>query len=255
MQDEWVVSRVFHKNTEVRKASIPVLLRMNSIGDDLLDFSSLPPLMDPPTYVHTTKPSAHGENDLNCTNLPSSSSSKPPSSGYYNPSFFINNNQHQNLLMKPEDQKTLYEIPTNYNYAANQGNLMSNNSPIMGSTVSHQPQIRIQNPSSTFQQNMFSDYYNMHQGENNDDAFLRAFATKKEIMSGLNKQCKMEQFSSNNQSVVSVDTCLSNDRNTDTSSVVSKHDIGRNGALYNEDLEGPSSVAPLSDLECLWDDY
>lgn len=150
--------------------------------------------------------------------------------------------------MKPEDQKTLYEIPTNnYNYAANQGNFMSNSPIIMGSTVSQ---------SSTFQQNMFSDYYNMHQGENNDHGFLRACAAKKENISGLNKQCKMEQFSSNNQSVVSVDTCLSNDRNTtDTSSVVSKHDIGgRNGALY-EDLEGPSSVAPLSDLECLWDDY
>ncbi|MCI74373.1 NAC domain-containing protein 100-like, partial [Trifolium medium] len=50
----------------------------------------------------------------------------------------------------------------------------------------------------------------------------------------------MEQFSSNQ----SQDTGLSND----TSSAVSKQDMGRNRTMY-EDLEGPSSVAPLSDLE------
>lgn len=91
-----------------------------------------------------------------------------------------------------------------------------------------------------------------------DQAILRAFAAKnnEHLLMDNNKQCKMEQFSSNH----SQDTGLSNDRNTtDTSSVVSKQDNNINGrsnrALY-EDLEGPSSVAPLSDLECIqWDDY
>jgi hypothetical protein len=59
-----------------------------------------------------------------------------------------------------------------------------------------------------------------------------------------NNECKMEQFSSNQ----SQDTGLSND----TSSAVSKQDMGRNRAMY-EDLEGPSSVAPLSDMESFWD--
>jgi len=245
LQDEWVVSRVFHKNTDVKKSSIPGLLRINSIGDDFLDYSSLPPLMDPP----------HG--NTNTTNP--LSSTKSQSEGYYLPSFSINN--HHQLLIKPEDHHRSYEMPT-ISYTSNQANLNTNVNPIGNNTLSQ--------PS-----NMFSDYY-VHQnrirssvmpsiegsgfGSNNsnisnhDQAILRAFAAKNnEHLGGiLEKQCKMEQFSSNH----SQDTGLSNDRNTETSSVVSKQDnMGRNRALY-EDLEGPSSVAPLSDLECLqWDDY
>ncbi|KAK7267083.1 hypothetical protein RIF29_19747 [Crotalaria pallida] len=247
-KDEWVVSRVFHKNTDVRKIPIPGISRMNSIGDDLLDFSLLPPLMDPSYGINT--------NDFKCTNQPSSSSSKPSSDIYYPPNFLINNNQNQNMMvMKPEEHRT-YEIPIN-NTINNQVINLSD-SPIMWSnTLSHhQPQVQIQNSSSTstFNAKMLSDYYE-HQGKNNNKENMMLSSVLN------NMKCKMEQFSSNNQSVVSVsqDTCLSNDRNTDTSSVVSKHDIGRNnnGALY-DDLEVPSSsvVAPLSDLECLWDnDY
>ncbi|XP_068659501.1 NAC domain-containing protein 87-like isoform X2 [Aristolochia californica] len=47
-KDEWVVCRVFHKNTGIKKSSIPGMQRMNSFMDDLMDSSSLPPLMDPP---------------------------------------------------------------------------------------------------------------------------------------------------------------------------------------------------------------
>lgn len=240
LQDEWVVSRVFHKNTDVKKSSIPGLLRINSIGDDLLDYSSLPPLMDPP-YGNTN------------TNNPLSST-KSQSEGYYLPSFSINN--HHQLLIKPEDHHRSYEIPT-ISYTSNQANLSNTVNPVGSNTLSQ--------PS-----NMFSDYY-VHQnrirssimpsiegsgfGTNHDQAILRAFAAKNnEHLGGiLEKQCKMEQFSSNH----SQDTGLSNDRNTETSSVVSKQDnMGRNRTLY-EDLEGPPpSVAPLSDLECLqWDDY
>ncbi|XP_027939901.1 NAC domain-containing protein 87-like [Vigna unguiculata] len=241
-KDEWVVSRVFHKNTDVKKSSIPGLLRINSIGDDLLDYSSLPPLMDPP-YGNT--------NPI--------SSTKSQSEGYYLPSFSINN--HHQLLIKPEDHHRSYEINPTISYTSNQPNLTNNVNPIGNNTLSSQPS------------NIFSDYY-VHQnrirnsimpssieasgfGSNHDQAILRAFAAKnnEHLQDGtilLEKQCKMEQFSSNH----SQDTGLSNDRNTETSSVVSKQDnMGRNRTLY-EDLEGPSSVAPLSDLECLqWDDY
>ncbi|KAG4912685.1 hypothetical protein AAZX31_19G096900 [Glycine max] len=248
-KDEWVVSRVFHKNTDVKKSSTPGLLRINSIGDDLLDYSSLPPLMDPP-YGNT--------NTTNNTN-PLSSSTKSQSEGYYLPSFSINNHQQQ-LLIKPEDHhhhRSYNEIPT-INYTSNQANL-SNNVNAMGNNTLSQPL------------NMFSADYYVHQNRikssimpsvagsdfvnnnnNHHEAILRAFAAK----NNEHIQCKMEQFSSNH----SQDTGLSNDRNTtDTSSVVSKqqdNNMGRNNnrALY-EDLEGPSSVAPLSDLECLqWDD-
>lgn len=238
-KDEWVVSRIFHKNNDVKKTPIiPNLFRMNSIGDDLLDYSSLPPLMDP-SYGNTNDHDFKGN--------------KSQSDGYYLPTFSINNNNQ--LLIKPEEQQnhrttTIYDhhqIPTiNYNISnSNQANL---NNPI-GNTLS-QPQIRIQNPNFPFQKNN-SDHYFVHQNNNRmkssmptnafgnnqvDQAFLRAYLAKN------NNECKMEQFSSNH----SQDTGLSND----TSSVVSK----QNRALYEDHLEAPSSsVAPLSDLECLWD--
>ncbi|KAK8651077.1 hypothetical protein V6N13_140692 [Hibiscus sabdariffa] len=45
--DEWVVCRVFHKNTEMRKSPIPDhLLGMNSFGHEFMDYASLPPLME-----------------------------------------------------------------------------------------------------------------------------------------------------------------------------------------------------------------
>lgn len=47
-KDEWVVCRVFHKSTGIQRTSIKDLLRANSFGqDDLLDYSSLPPLIEP----------------------------------------------------------------------------------------------------------------------------------------------------------------------------------------------------------------
>ncbi|TKY46212.1 CCR4-NOT transcription complex subunit 7/8 [Spatholobus suberectus] len=232
--DEWVVCKVFHKSiTDVNKR-VPInpgLLRMDSIGEDLFDFSSLPPLVDPLYYQTSNKLIDSDFKGTTSTNTPSSSSAKPPSDGYYHPNFFINNNNqhHQIMMMKPEEHGSC-EIPTNNYATASQVNFSAHNNP-MGISTNN----TLQNSSSTF--SMFPDYY-MHQGKNSS------------------KQCKMEQFSNTNQPVVSAsqDTCLSNDRNTDTSSVVSKQDMGKNKALY-EDLEGPSSVATLSDLECLWDDY
>ncbi|RDX57809.1 NAC domain-containing protein 79 [Mucuna pruriens] len=246
-KDEWVVCKVFHKsNTDVNKR-VPIinpgLLKINSIGEDLFDFSSLPPLVDP-LYDQTSN--KYIDNDFkgttstntNSTNTPSSSSAKPPSHGYYLPNLIDNNNnQHQMMMMKPEEHRNYEILPTNNYATTSQGNFTANNP--MGISTSTSNTLQLQNSSSPF--NMLPDYYYMHQGKNNS----------KYVSELDNKQCKMEQFS--NQPVVSAsqDTCLSND----TSSVVSKQDMGiRNKALY-EDLEGPSSVATLSDLECLWDDY
>lgn len=239
-KDEWVVCKVFHKsNTDVNKRVLPInpgigLLRMNSIGEDLFDFSSLPPLVDP-LFDQTSH--KHIDNDFkdttNSTNTPSSSAAKPPSDGYYLP-YFMNNNHHMLMMMKPEEHR-IYETPTtNINYAStSQGNFNSNNPMAIGTSSNS-----LQNSTSPFN-NMFQDYC-MHQGKNSF------------------QQLKMEQFSNTNQPVVSAsqDTCLSNDRNTDTSSVVSKQDnMGRNKALYEDLDQAPSSVATLSDLDCLWDDY
>ncbi|CAJ1953403.1 unnamed protein product, partial [Sphenostylis stenocarpa] len=240
-KDEWVVCKVFHKsNTDVNKRVHPInpgLLRMNSIGEDLFDFSSLPPLVDPLFDQISHK---HIDNDFkgtsNSINTPSSSSAKQPPGGYYLPNFMnnISNNHHMQMMMiKPEEHRIYDTPPTNINDAStSQGNFNSN-SPTGISTSNN----TLQNSTSPF--NMFQDYY-MHQGKNSF------------------QQCKMEQFSNTNQPVVSAsqDTCLSNDRNTDTSSVVSKQDnMGRNKALYEDLDQAPSSVATLSDLDSLWDDY
>nr|QSD99873.1 NAC family transcription factor [Melilotus albus] len=218
-KDEWVVSRIFHKNNnEVKKTtSFSNLLRINSIGDDLLDFSSLPPLVDPPFSNNTID--HHDFKGIN----PSPSSSN----GIYFPSYLINN--ETNL--------------TNY-HATNQGNF---NNPMQKSTFSsHQPQTQIQVPKTPLNQNMLSNYSHMNQGSYNNGY----------IYGMENKECKMEQFSTNNSLVsVSQDTCLSNDINNDTSSVVSmQENVGRNTTLY-EELEGPSSIGPLSNFDYLWDNY
>jgi hypothetical protein len=114
--------------------------------------------------------------------------------------------------------------------------------------ASHQPQI--QNRKAPLNQNMLSNLYSyMNQGNNNNNSNGYIYGLE-------NKECKMEQFSTNNSMVsVSQDTCLSNDINNDTSSVVSKQEnMGRNTTLY-EELEGPSSIGPLSNFEYLWDNY
>ncbi|KAJ1389321.1 NAC domain [Sesbania bispinosa] len=224
-KDEWVVSKVFHKNTDLKKIPISGILRINSIGNnDLLDFSSIPPLVDhthPYGDYTTNKPSSYNnivddfkESNIITQSAPSSSL-KSQSNGYYSP--FINNNQQHQMMIKPGNHTSYHQIP-NYVTVTNQQGNFSN--PIMGSTS-----LNLLNN---------SDVYGL-----------------------LNKECKMEPLSTN-QSLVSVsqDTCLSNDINTDTSSVVSKQDnmiMQRNKALY-EDFEVPSSVAPLSDLGYLWDD-
>ncbi|XP_028761208.1 NAC domain-containing protein 87-like [Neltuma alba] len=237
-KDEWVVSKVFHKNSDVKKSPIQGLLRINSLGDDLLDCSSLPPLMDP-----SFKPS-YGDGAFKGTNPSPPVSSSKPSDGYYVPNLSIINNHQQppqQLMMKPQAMMT----PTNNNYTINQAT-----SNFVNDSLSH-PQIQIQNPSFSFQQN--NPGYVMSNDQQR--AFLRAFAANNNGgLFGLDKLCKTEPLvSSGNQSVVSVsqDTGLSNDRNADTSSAVSKLDMGRNKALY-EDLEAPPAV-PLSELECLWD--
>ncbi|CAJ2637407.1 unnamed protein product [Trifolium pratense] len=218
-KDEWVVSRIFNKNinNEVKRTtSISNLLRINSISDDLLDFSSLPPLVEPP-FSNNTIIDHH---DFKGTN-----SSPSSSNGYYFPSYLINN-----------------EI----NHVTNQGNF---NNPMQKSTFSsHQPQPQIQIPKEPMNKNMLTNLYSyMNQGNNNSNGYIYGLE---------NKECKMEQFSTNNSMVsVSQDTCLSNDINNDISSMVSKQEnMGMDTTLY-EELECPSSIGPLSNFEYLWDNY
>ncbi|XP_010999476.1 PREDICTED: NAC domain-containing protein 100-like isoform X2 [Populus euphratica] len=238
-RDEWVVSRIFHKSTGIKKSSIHDLLRVNSFGDDFLDYSSLPPFMDPLNYNSRPSTSNFSGGDNNEFKAMATRSSD---GNYFSNTSMLNNNQ--NFVQPPN---TNYQAPNS----------------------SFHPQIPASNPLYTFQTSPSMPGY-LHQGKsssnsfqniqdsifsNNEHTLLRSLARNSyREASGLEKQCKVERFSSN-QSMVSLsqDTGLSTDVNTtaEISSVVSKQEIGSHDKVF-EDLEGPSD-GPIADLECLWD--
>lgn len=112
MKDEWVVSRIFNKNNnEVKKtSSISNLLRINSIGDDLLDFSSLPSLMDDtPFEINNTidHDRDHDHHDFKETNS--------STNGYYFPSYLINNE----INLTNQDNLNIPKTPLKHNMLSN----------------------------------------------------------------------------------------------------------------------------------------
>lgn len=238
-RDEWVVCRIFHKSTGIKKTSIHDLLRVNSFGDDFLDYSSLPPFMDPLNYNSRPSTSSFSGGDNNEFKEMATRSSD---GNYFSNTSMLNNNQ--NLVQPPN---TNYQAPNS----------------------SFHPQIPASNPLYTFQTSSNMPGY-LHQGKSSSNSFqnfqnsifsdnehtlLRSLARNSfREASGLEKQCKVERFSSN-QSMVSLsqDTGLSTDVNTtaEISSVVSKQEIGSHDKVF-EDLEGPSA-GPIADLDCLWD--
>ncbi|XWS42646.1 hypothetical protein CRYUN_Cryun16bG0031700 [Craigia yunnanensis] len=229
-KDEWVVSRVFHKNTGIKKSPIPdQLLTMNSFGDDLfMDYASLPPLMDP-TYSNKAGSSfTDGENEFKAINT--TQMSRSSDGNYLGSSNFPTMN----------NQSFLHTLNNHYQ---------------TGSSLFN-PQIPIQNSISFFHQgNPNSAYLNQGRSSSgapsnsntgfggNDQAIIRALAANSaDTISKSDRQCKVEQFSSN-QSMVSLsqDTGLSTEiNNNEISSVVSKSfELG--------------SSKSFEDLGCLWD--
>ncbi|KAJ6858345.1 NAC domain-containing protein 100-like isoform X2 [Populus alba x Populus x berolinensis] len=239
-RDEWVVCRIFHKSTGIKKTSIHDLLRVNSFGDDFLDYSSLPPFMDPLNYNSRPSTSSFSGGDNNEFKAMATRSSD---GNYFSNTSMLNNNQ--NFVQPPN---TSYQAPNS----------------------SFHPQIPASNPLYTFQTSTPNMPGYLHQGKSSSNSFqnfqnsifsdnehslLRSLARNSyREASGLEKQCKVERFSSN-QSMVSLsqDTGLSTDVNTtaEISSVVSKQEIGSHDKVF-EDLEGPSA-GPIADLDCLWD--
>lgn len=223
--------RVFHKSTGIKKTSIQDLLRVNSFGDEFLDYSSLPPLMDPPQSSRPGSSSFNDEDDDEFKAITSKSLG-----GNYMPHLsttMVNNNQ--SYLHQQQLPNSSYQTPSSVFY----------------------PQIPASNPFLTFQTtpNLASYFPNSIFGGNDQTHLSRSLAANSDTSVQQKKHCKLEQFSSNNQSVAthSQDTGLSTDRNTTTeiSSVVSKHEI-RSNKVY-DDLEGPSSVGAIADFEGLWD--
>ncbi|KAJ6422659.1 hypothetical protein OIU84_027594 [Salix udensis] len=214
-RNEWVVCRIFHKSTGVKKSSIHEIQRMNSFGDDFLDYSSLPPFMDVNQNSRPSTSSFNGGDD----NEFKAMAEKSPDGNYFSSSSMLNNNQN---FVHPAN--TIYQAPdSSFQYPHHQ--------------------IPPSNPLYNFQTNPNMAGY-FHQGK----------ISMEEHLDLMEKQCKVEQFSSN-QSMVSLsqETGLSTDVNTNTeiSSVVSKQEIGSHDKVF-DDLEGPSA-GPIADLDCLWD--
>ncbi|KAK9124898.1 hypothetical protein Scep_013744 [Stephania cephalantha] len=244
-KDEWVVSRVFHKSTGVKKGPILDLPRMSSFGDGLFDYySSLPPLMDPPYNFNTTttiKPnSIDGDEDdgddfsygtvTAAQMAPARTSDANPHHQFipYNNSTTMATNSFINSSSQYNSTTPLQIPPPN----------MSSSSHLFSYQGSHQNNL-INHPSipnsSTFD-------------DPDEQAILKALAmtNNNDISYGLmKKHCKVEPYN-NNQPMVSLsqDTGVSTDANTEISSVASKHDLDHH--------QGPS---PSGSLDYLWSNY
>ncbi|XP_044498363.1 NAC domain-containing protein 87 [Mangifera indica] len=234
-KDEWVVCRVFHKGTGIKKSPIQGLLRINSLGDDLLDYSSLPPLMDP--AYNSSKPGSSNENEFKHINTASFSRS---SRGNYLSNLHTNmnnnSNNDQNFLLPPNS--TNYPTQTSEFYP--QVAISSNPNP-----AGYLPRGLIRSSPGAITSLATSGF------GASDQAILWALAAGNERSQRENYQCKVEQFSSN-QSMVSrsQDTGLSTDMNTtEISSVVSKQDLAGNKSC--EDLD-----CSMADLDSFyWECY
>ncbi|NP_001315792.1 NAC domain-containing protein 77-like [Malus domestica] len=172
-KDEWVVCRVFHKNMGLKRTLTPT--RMNSFGNigdhDLLDCSSLPPLMDPTlntSNIMTNKHSScYGDNDFK----PDSIITAPHPSDYRG----INTNSYLNYVslggggrgVQGLKQSCNFQLQPNNNYNSYQASSLSNPSNMLYPPPlhhNHQHHHQFQNPSSfpNFQRNQMmsdSDYF------------------------------------------------------------------------------------------------
>ncbi|KAL3573780.1 hypothetical protein D5086_024393 [Populus alba] len=225
---------IFHKSTGMKKTSIHDLLRTNSFGDDFLDHSSLPPLMDPPNYTSSFS-------DADDNEFKAMMTSRSSDGNYFSNTSMLNNNQG---FVQPSN--TNYQTPNSSFHLQTPAS-----NPLYTFQTNPNMPVYLQQGKSA---NSFPNFQNSTFG-NNDQTFLRALAAGNsygEASNQLEKQCKVEQFSSN-QSMVSLsqDTGLSTDVNTTTeiSSVVSKQETGSHNEFY-ESLEGPLA-GPIADY--MWD--
>ena len=99
VQNEWVVCRIFHKSTGIKKSSIHEIQRMNSFGDDFLDYSSLPPFMDVNQNSRPSTSSFNGGDD----NESKAMAEKSPDGNYFSSTSMLNN------LVQPAN--TSYHAP------------------------------------------------------------------------------------------------------------------------------------------------
>ncbi|KAH6772374.1 NAC domain containing protein 87 [Perilla frutescens var. hirtella] len=230
-KEEFVVCRVFHKNTGIRR-SLPSgvdLSRMDSFVDHLLAETptahaqyALPPLTDYNSSFNIERPSSstfrgedHYEHD----------ESKANAAGLNSSRVYLNNHK----VKMQYDQRNLFVPP----FSVPQIALYNHHAP----------------PSMTYQHH--DDGFMMIPSFHDQTTTAFAFDP-----AAFNLRPKMEHFSSNNSAVIShsQDTGLSIDQN------VANHEITSKKAAFDDDddidddqgLEGLGFSPNISDLDSLW---
>lgn len=231
--------RVFHKNVGVKRSPLRDLTRIDSFLDHFLDdCPSLPPLMDFPSSSDRPAGSnfSHDEDELKGG---ATSSGKSSDFGNF-PSYFSTNSNNYSKLQLQQDQNN-FRLPT-YNYALKTSYEASSSHPDPNSVF--YPPISI--PTASYPFSGFKVTPDHQANSSSHSAANQGILDPK-------RQCKIEQFSSNNSMVSpSQDTGISNDMAPEISSVVSKGNVENKSF---EDLEGLSVDPNMSDLDSLWEYY
>ncbi|KAK0601953.1 hypothetical protein LWI29_029046 [Acer saccharum] len=230
-KEEWVVCRVFHKSTGMKKNPISEFVR---IEDDFFDYSTLPPLMDTPPSNYSNRPSSSfsaadddGDNQFDFKHI---------NNNNYQPTNINNNNN--NFLVQPSSNFQP-QIPAVFSGGYQTRGL--NNNP---AGYLHQG---IMSSSSIDQAILQLQAANNNNNNNNDQQSMVKWDHIGQ------QQCKVEQFSSNNQSMISQsqDTGLSSDMNT--TEISSKQVVNNNNSNMGG---GSSSIDTINiDLDNFWGNF
>ncbi|TXG66258.1 hypothetical protein EZV62_007533 [Acer yangbiense] len=232
-EEEWVVCRVFHKSTGMKKNPISEFVR---IEDDFFDYSTLPPLMDTPPSNYSNRPSSSfsaadddGDNQFNFKHI---------NNNNYQPTN-INNNNNNNFLVQPSSNFQP-QIPL---FSGGYQTRGLNNNPagylhqgIMSSSSIDQAILQLQAAAAAA---------NNNNNSNNDQQSMVKWDHIGQ------QQCKVEQLSSNNQSMISQsqDTGLSSDMNT---TEISSKQVVNNNNMGG----GSSSIDTINiDLDNFWGNF
>ncbi|XP_020587842.1 NAC domain-containing protein 92-like [Phalaenopsis equestris] len=199
-KEEWVVCRVFDKNAGLKKSPMHGggTLRVNSFTDDLLDSPKLPPLMDS-TFIN----SGYGDHSFFFKTSPFTPGLTP------RPSYFLSG---------ATGGAVDYVDPSFYSSSS----YMMNDPSSSSSYLQQIHDTHDQNPYLSMLGDM-DDYL---------DQVPQAMIQSSPTPPAIRRYCKMEQLS--NQSMLSQETGISTDRNTEISSVLT------------------APAGDLLDLESMW---
>lgn len=246
-KNEWVICRVFQKTAGGKKVHISGLAQPNSLGNDLVLPSLLPPLMDSSPYSgnKSTLPESD-HNHVHCFSNSSIAAHKSHGNhhqeemfNYFNnhPGFAAAAGGGSGASSIPMDlyQRNHHHHPPPHTLFSWGGQPLISTPPVQGNSNSN-----YQISTSTLFPNPIQDN---DDNNNNNTSILRTLLENcgQNMKQSFNKTEK-ERFSG------SQETGLSTDINTEISSVVSNLEMGRK----DHQQEPPSTTVGPQDLDCLW---